>query len=120
MKWRLTVTSIFLVSIFGWFAFSGQPASAQIKAAISNQDLAVFGSIDAQVATTTAPITTAAATPTPLPPTPIPVAPTPVPGKTTANTGTGLPIVPIFLGIMFLGVVLAVSLPIIRSRFGRR
>lgn len=120
MNWHLTVSSIFLISIFGWFAFSGQPASAPLEAAISHQDLAAFGFIDAQVATTAAPVTTAAATPTPLPPTPIPVAPTPAPGKTTANTGTGLPIVPIFLGIMFLGVVLAVSLPIIRSRFGRR
>lgn len=96
--------------------------NAQIEAAGPNRDLAAFGSIFAQAATTAPPVTTATATPTPVPPTPtpIPVTPTPAPGTAPANTGSGLPVVPIFLGIMFLGLVLAVTLPMIRARLGRR
>jgi hypothetical protein len=121
MTWRLTVTSIFLFSgiLAGWFVFNGQPASAKTDAASRHsRDIAAFGSIFAQAATTAAP----AATPTPVPPTPTPVPPTPTPAAShsTGRAGSGLPVVPIFLGLMFLGLVLAVSLPMVRSRFGRR
>jgi hypothetical protein len=122
MSWRLTITTIFLISgvLSGWYGFNGHPALPQVEAASSPaRDIAAFGFIYAQVATTPA---AAAPTPTPAPPTPTPVPPTPTPAPTppNANTGSGLPVVPVFLGIMFLGLVLAVSLPLIRSRFGRR
>jgi len=122
MSWRLTGTLIFLVSILmiGGLAFGWQPANA--RAAGPNRDLAAFGSVYGQAATTAAPATTAAATPTPVPPTatPVPATPATTPATTTTTAGSGLPVVPIFLGILFVGLLLAVTLPIIRSRFGRR
>src|SRR5689334_22599832 len=122
MSRRLTFSLIFLVTILmiGGLVLGWQPASA--TAASPNEDLAVLGSVYGQAATTAPPATTAAATPTPVPPTATPVPPTPAttPGTTTTTAGSGLPVVPIFLGILFVGLVLAVTLPILRSRFGRR
>ena len=74
--------------------------------------------------TSLAQATPAPASPTPLPPTPTPVPPTPTPVPTPApssgSSSSGLPVVPIFLGLLFLGIILAVLLPVIRSRLRGR
>lgn len=76
------------------------------------------------VVTTVVPLTSPATTTPPATPTLPPPTPTPTPAPTpTPSTGTGASgslVVPVFLGILFFGLVLAVALPLIRSRFRNR
>ncbi len=65
-------------------------------------------------------VTVAPPTATPVPPTATPVPPTPTPAPTSGSgSASGLPVVPIFLGLLFLGMLLAVLIPIIRARLRR-
>lgn len=108
----ITLTSVFL----GWLVFN--PTKLELKAAHPDRDTAVFGSIlDQATGTATASPATPTAAPTP---TPIPPTPTPTPTASTSSNKNNLPVIPIFLGILFVGLVIAVALPVIRSRFGRR
>ncbi|HEX2912899.1 MAG TPA: hypothetical protein VH186_18985 [Chloroflexia bacterium] len=75
--------------------------------------------LDAPVAQATA-AATPAATPTPVPPTPTPQpTPTPAPAGGSSSSTSSIPIVPVFLGIIFLGLVLAVVIPVVRTRLRR-
>lgn len=120
MTWRIAAVYLAVTTIIltGWLTFNS-PVEFQLKAANPQGDKAAFGSILYQATATPVP-----ATPTPVPPTPTPIPPTPTPSPTSAESGNGtktnLPIVPIFLGILFVGLILAVAVPVIRSRFGRR
>jgi hypothetical protein len=121
MTWRIAAVYLAITTLIltGWLTFNS-PVGLQLKAANPAGDKAAFGSILYQEATATpTPVT-----PTPVPPTPTPLPPTPTPSPTPSESGNGtrtnLPIIPIFLGILFVGLLLAVALPVIRSRFGRR
>lgn len=120
MTWRIAAVYLAITTIIltGWLTFNSL-VGFQLKAANPAGHQAAFGSILYQATATPAP-----ATPTPVPPTPTPIPPTPTPSPTPSASGNGtktnLPIIPIFLGILFVGLVLAVALPVIRSRFGRR
>ncbi len=101
-----------------------QVQSKALFASISISASAEIHSIPAEVQAQATPVPTTAvpATATPLPPTPTPRPPTPAPtpAVTTSTEQSRLPIVPIFLGLIFLGLVLAVVVPIVRSRLRRR
>ena len=121
MSWRFVMAFIFLASgvCSGWLVTNrAAPAYHPEMAAPLDQGAAIPALSSSNFITTAVPISPGI-TPSPVLPTPTPLPPTPTPAPATGAAG-GLPVVPVFLGVMFLGLVLAVAIPLVRSRLDRR